>query len=153
MLTSSKSLVATLFLLSTIALYGRNLSSRSAQDGAFEQSNVYESTTTSSYGNVAELPDPSNTIAQDRTPRILQATMMFGHNFEGLNERTLQSHAEHATRWGYGNHVLKMAIVGAGEVGGEGVWTKYIFSKILYILKIMTMELEKPRNKRAEWIV
>ena len=79
--------------------------------------------------------------------------MMFGHNYKGLNERTLQSHAEHAKRWGYGNHVLTREIVGAGEIEGEGEWNKFIFSKLLYILRIMIMELEKPRDKRAEWIV
>ena len=79
--------------------------------------------------------------------------MMFGHNYKGVNERTLQSHAKHARIWGYGDHVLTREIVGAGEVEGEGEWNKYIFSKLLYILRIMIMELEKPREERAEWIV
>ena len=79
--------------------------------------------------------------------------MMFGHNYKGLNEGTLQSHAEHARIWGYRDHVLTREIVGAGSIEGEGEWKKYIFSKILYILKILVLELEKPREERAEWIV
>ena len=92
-------------------------------------------------------------MARNRVSKILQATMMFGHNYKGLNERALQSHAQHAELWGYGDRVLTREIVGAGEVEGEGVWNKYIFSKILYVLKIMIIELEKPREERAEWIV
>ena len=153
MLAPFKLLLAILCLLSTIGLYVRNLSSSPALDVAFPQSNAPESTTPSSYENDAAIPNPSSTMARNRVSKILQATMMFGHNYKGLNERTLQSHAQHAELWGYGDRVLTREIVGAGEVEGEGMWNKYIFSKILYVLKIMIIELEKPREERAEWIV
>ena len=153
MLAPFKLLLAILCLLSTIGLYVRNLSSSPALDVALPQSNAPESTTPSSYKNDAAVPNPSSTMARNRVSKILQATMMFGHNYKGLNERTLQSHAQHAELWGYGDRVLTREIVGAGEVEGEGVWNKYIFSKILYVLKTMIIELEKPREERAEWIV
>ena len=153
MLAPFKLLLAILCLLSTIGLYVRKLSSSPALDLAFPQSNALESTTPSSSENDAAIPNPSSTMARNRVSRILQATMMFGHNYKGLNERTLQSHAQHAKLWGYGDRVLTREIVGAGEVEGEGVWNKYIFSKILYVLKITIIELEKPREERAEWIV
>ena len=154
MLAPFKLPLAILCLLSTIGLYVRKLSSSPALDLAFPQSDALESTTPSSYDeNDAAIPNPSSTMARNRVSKILQATMMFGHNYRGLNERTLQSHARHAKLWGYGDRVLTREIVGAGEVEGEGVWNKYIFSKILYVLKIMIIELEKPREERAEWIV
>lgn len=157
MLVSFKPLLAALCLFSTIILYGRNSTSHSGQDDVIAQAytETQKTITRLPYENEndAAIPVSNRFTAPDRNSRILQATMMFGHNYKGLNERALQSHAEHASRWGYGNHVLTREIVGAGEIEGEGEWKKYIFSKILYILRIMTMELEKPRDKRAEWIV
>ena len=155
MLASFKPLLATLCLFSTILLYRRKSCLHPCQEGAHARSYTKAQKMINScpYGNGAALPVPYKNITQDSIPRILQATMMFGHNYKGLNERTLQSHAEHASRWGYGNHVLTREIVGAGAIEGEGEWNTFIFSKLLYIMRIMIMELEKPRDERAEWIV
>lgn len=155
MLASFKPLLAALCLFSTTLLYARKSYLQLCQESAHAKS--YTTTqkiiTPSPYENGAAIPIPYENITQNSTPRILQASMMFGHNYKGLNERMLQRHAEHAKRWGYGNHVLTREIVGAGEVDGEGEWNKFIFSKLLYILRFMVMEMEKPRDQRAEWIV
>lgn len=148
-----KVLIAVLCFLSFIILYSRDLSSMWNQDVAFSYLRTPEPSTPYLHENGGTTPEPNGNAVEIRTPKILQASMMFGKNYLGLNERTLQSHAEHAQRWGYGDHVLTREIVGAGAVEGEGVWKKYIFSKILYILKIMIIELERPREERAEWIV
>ena len=153
MLAQFKSLLVTLCLLSTIVLYRLDPSRSPVLDVAVVQEYTTEPTTPSIYEDGAAALNPSKNTAQNRPPKILQATMMFGHNYKGMNERPLQSHAEHAKDWGYGNHVLIREIVGAGEVEGEGDWNKFIFSKILYILRIMITELEKPREERAEWVV
>ena len=72
---------------------------------------------------------------------------MFGDSFSGFNERTLQSHVDHAKRWGYEDHTLRREIVGAGQ------WDKFIFSKILHILDLIIGELKRPIEERAEWVV
>ena len=153
MLAIFKSLLATLCLLSTIALYRCDVRLNAAQGVASAPLYTQEITTAPSFENGSAIQESSLTRARNPMPRIIQATMMFGHNYKGLNERILQNHAEHAKRWGYENHVLTREIVGAGEVEGEGEWKKYIFSKIVYVLKFMIMELEKPREERAGWIM
>ena len=153
MLAPFKPLFATLCLLSTVVLYRLDPRTNPAQNVDFVQESIPESTALSPFENGAAASNPSNSTAQNRSPKIIQATMMFGHNYIGMNERTVQSHAQHAKFWGYGDHVLARELVGAGEVEGEGEWNKYIFSKILYVLRIMIAELEKPRGERAEWIV
>lgn len=123
MLAQFKSLLATLCLLSTVVLYHLDPSRNLVPAVAIVQDFTPESAAPSSYEDGIAAPDLSNST---RLPRILQATMMFGHNYKGMNERPLQSHAEHAKGWGYGNHVLTREIVGAGEVEGEGEWNKFI---------------------------
>lgn len=53
---------------------------------------------------------------------------MFGNKYVVINERTLQSHIDHANCWGYGYHILRREIVGADQ------WDKFIFSNILRVL-------------------
>ena len=72
---------------------------------------------------------------------------MFGDKYTGLNEKTLQSHIDHAERWGYEDHILRREIVGAGE------WDKFIFCKILHVLDLIIRELKRPREDRAQWIM
>lgn len=88
----------------------------------------------------------ASNISEVERPRILQATMFFG-DFLGDNQRTLQSHIEHANRWGYGNYILRREIVGAGQ------WDKYIFSKELLLLELIMGQLKRPREERAEWVM
>ena len=99
---------------------------------------------------VDPVPDPmyhSSNVSKERRPRILQATMIFGNTFTGVNERILQSHVDHAKRWGYRDHILRREIVGAGQ------WDRFIFSKVLHILDLIIAELKKPKAERAEWVV
>lgn len=85
-------------------------------------------------------------VSEVERPRILQATMFFG-DYLGDNQRTLQSHVDHANRWGYGNYILRREIVGAGQ------WDKFIFSKLLLLLELIMEQLKRPREERAEWVM
>ena len=96
---------------------------------------------------VPEAANRGSNVSEKNRSRILQATMMFGNTYLGLNERTLQSHSDHAKRWGYGDHILRREIVGTGQ------WDKFIFSKILHLLNLIIGELKKPMKERAEWVV
>ena len=71
--------------------------------------------------------------------------MMFGDKYIGLKERNLQSHVDHAKRWGYEDHILRREVVGAGQ------WNKFIFSKILHVLNLIMGGLKRPTEERAEW--
>lgn len=57
----------------------------------------------------------NSNVSKEKRSRILQATMMFGDKYIGLNERILQSHVDRAKRWGYGDYILRREIVGAGQ--------------------------------------
>lgn len=153
-----------LCLFCTLFLYTYDHFSKSPEENAFPSSNTSEAVnfdTQPSTQDVAqsskELPAPADFVpkttqgttntSNERGPKILQATMMFGEKYVGLNERTLQTHVDHAKRWGYGNYILRQEIVGAGQ------WDKFIFSKILHVLDLVIGELKRPPKKRAEWVV
>ena len=110
------------------------------------QNDVSSNTSSSHAEFVLEAANRGNVSEKNRA-RILQATMMFGNTYLGLNERTLQTHSDHAKRWGYGDHILRREIVGTGQ------WDKFIFSKILHLLNLIIGELKKPTKERAEWVV
>ncbi len=96
---------------------------------------------------VSKTANSTSDVSEEKRSKILQATMMFGDKYKGLNERTLQSHVDHAKRWGYGDHILRREIVGAGQ------WDKFIFSKLLHVQDLIMGELKKEREERAEWVV
>ena len=96
---------------------------------------------------VSKTANSTSDVSEEKRSKILQATMMFGDKYQGLNERTLQSHVDHAKRWGYGDHILRREIVGAGQ------WDKFIFSKLLHVQNLILGELKRPREERAEWVV
>ncbi len=96
---------------------------------------------------VSKTANSTGDVSEEKRSKILQATMMFGDKYRGLNERTLQSHVDHAKRWGYGDHILRQEIVGAGQ------WDKFIFSKLLHVQNLIMGELKRPREERAEWVV
>ena len=110
------------------------------------QNDVSSNSSSSHAEFVLEAANRGNVSEKSRS-RILQATMMFGNTYLGLNERTLQTHSDHAKRWGYGDHILRREIVGTGQ------WDKFIFSKILHLLNLIIGELKKPTKERAEWVV
>lgn len=100
----------------------------------------------SSTDSVSETADRTGHVSEVERPRILQATMFFG-DYLGDNQRTLQSHIDHANRWGYGNYILRREMVGAGQ------WDKFIFSKLLLLLELIMEQLKRPREERAEWVM
>lgn len=151
-------------LVCTFFLYTHNLFSTSPDDYVVAKSNTSKAIIFDSQPctpQIALSPNTSSTPAdfvpkntdrtshasQEKRPRILQATMMFGDKYTGLNEKTLQSHVDHAKRWGYENHILRREIVGAGD------WDKFIFCKILHVLDLIIGELKRPTDNRAEWVV
>lgn len=164
MLASSKSLLTFICLVCTYFLYTHDHFTTSPNDLAIAPSATSEaivfdsqpstpqiSSSSSNHSAPADLvPETTNhtsDVSEEKRPRILQATMMFGDKYIGLNERTLQSHVDHAKRWGYGDHLLRREIVGAGQ------WDKFIFSKLLHMLNLIMEELKRPREEQAEWVV
>ena len=163
MLASLKFLVTFSCLVGTFFLYTNTQLPASSDDRIIAPSDTPEARIVNPQPDITQIAPSSNKhpstaqhvpnsnqtchVPEERRPRILQATMMFGDKFNGVNERTLQSHVDHAKRWGYGDHILRREIVGAGE------WDKFIFSKILHVLDLILGELKKPRAERAEWVV
>ena len=164
MLGSSKALLTSLCLVCTFFLYVHDHISRSPDDYVIAPSTTSEEVIVDSQTSTPQsalsskntsahavlIPDAKNhtsDVSEEKRSRILQATMMFGNKYTGLNERTLQSHVDHAKRWGYGDHILRREIVGAGQ------WDKFIFSKILHVLNLIIGELKRPKEERAEWVM
>lgn len=164
MLASSKSLLTFICLVCTYFLYTHDHFTTSPNDLAVAPSATSEAIVFDSQSSTPQIssssrnhsapadlvPETTNhtsDVSEEKRPRILQATMMFGDKYIGLNERTLQSHVDHAKRWGYGDHLLRREIVGAGQ------WDKFIFSKLLHMLNLIMEELKRPREEQAEWVV
>lgn len=164
MLGSSKALLTLLCLVCTFFLYVHDHFSRTPNDYDLEPTTKSEEIIVDSQTSTPPISLPSNQtsaqadivldakhqtnyVSEEKRPRILQATMMFGNKYVGVNGRTLQSHVDHAIRWGYGNHILRREIVGAGQ------WDKFIFSKILHVLNLIIGELKRPKEERAEWVM
>ena len=164
LLASSKSILTYLCFACILFLYTHNHFTTSPEDESAASSTTSEKAIFDSQPNanqiaisfmngsaptdiVPETPDRTSSVPREDRPKILQATMMFGDKYDGLNERTLQSHVDHAKRWGYGDYILRREIVGAGQ------WDKLIFSKLLHILTLIIEELKRPKEERAEWVV
>lgn len=164
LLASSKSILTYLCFAGTLFLYTHNHLTTSPEDNSAASSTTSEKAIFDPQPNanqianfshnvsapadiVSETPDRTSSVPGKNRPKILQATMMFGDKYDGLNERTLQSHIDHAKRWGYGDYILRREIVGAGQ------WDKLIFSKLLHISTLIMEELKRPREERAEWVV
>ena len=94
-------------------------------------------------------PNTSNDIDNyaPKTSKILQAVMLAGDLETTLFERMLATHEAHSKRWGYKTGLLRHFIRGHGD------WYESIFSKPLYILQLLTTEIGKAEEERAEWIM
>lgn len=66
--------------------------------------------------------------------------MLFGEPSVAY-ERALKSHERHAARWGYPFYVLK-------RDEGCGFWTK-----LVYMMSILGLELQKDPDERVEWLM
>ena len=103
-------------------------------------------------GGVSSSPDASDENGdrdsdKPKSSKILQAVMLAGDLDTSLFERMLATHEIHSKRWGYGVRKLQRFIRGHGD------WHESIFSKPLYILQLLTTEMGKAEDQRAEWIV
>lgn len=65
--------------------------------------------------------------------------MIYGNN--SIYEKAIQTHEEHSRRLGYPLLVLRNPVL-------EGVWNKYIA-----LLTTLLEELEKPPDRRLEWLL
>ena len=83
----------------------------------------------------------------DAGPRIRQVTMRFGGSPNEIDEQSLDTHVEHGKQWGYPTHILRQNIVDSDD------WLEFCFSKPLYMLSLLTSEMAKPEDERAEWLV
>ena len=67
-------------------------------------------------------------------------TMQYGDQNE-LFERAIQSHVRHAERYGYPSFILRNSVY-------EEIW-----SKLAYMMAIVTMELAKDPGTRLKWLM
>jgi hypothetical protein len=65
--------------------------------------------------------------------------MIYGNN--SIYERALDTHREHSRRLGYPLFVLRTPIL-------DGVWNKYAI-----LLSVLLQELEKPLDRRLQWLL
>ena len=91
--------------------------------------------------------DDDVSLEKHTTSKILQAVMLAGDLDTQIFERMLSTHMAHGKHWGYETRILRRFI------RGHGKWKESIFSKPLYVLQLLTTEMGKPEEERAEWIV
>ena len=72
-------------------------------------------------------------------PTIGKVTMIYGNNT--IYEQALQTHEEHSRRLGYAMFVLRKPVL-------DGVWNKYVA-----LLSTLMQELEKPIDRRLQWLL
>lgn len=81
-----------------------------------------------------------NTTVGDKQPRFAKVAVASG--FEDiLYERALQTHIDHAEKWGYPLYMAR-------ENAADGM-----FNKVAYIMTVLLNELYKPAEERVEWLL
>lgn len=74
------------------------------------------------------------------TPAIIgKVTMLYGNS--SVYERAFRTHEEHSRRLGYPLLTLRKPVL-------EGVWNKYVV-----LLSAIVQELEKPVDRRLQWLL
>ena len=76
--------------------------------------------------------------------RLLQASMISGHEPGSPHERCLETHIRHGERWGHPTLVLRQNLVPNFHSGA--------FNKAAHLLNLIMGEMQKDADKRAEWI-
>ena len=89
--------------------------------------------------------DDKDDAKTDVVPRLLQASMISGHEPGSPHERCLETHVKHGQRWGYPTNVLRQNLVPGFHNGA--------FNKVAHLLNIIMGEMTKDVDKRAEWIL
>lgn len=87
-------------------------------------------------GSIATTPGSGSNVPQ---PIIGKVTMLYGNN--SVYERAFRTHEEHSRRLGYPLLALRNPVL-------DGVWNKY-FS----LLSALMQELEKPADRRLQWLL
>lgn len=90
------------------------------------------------------LPDVLRPKIRQVSMRVYNAT---DETHNALDERCMNTHLEYGRKWGYPSHILRE------DVRGKGQWRELIFSKPLYMLSLAVIEMSKPADERAEWLV
>ena len=93
------------------------------------------------YSNYTELTGLTVTTKSELdTPAIIgKVTMLYGNN--SVYERAFRTHEEHSRRLRYPLLALRNPVL-------DGVWNKY-FS----LLSALMQELEKPADRRLQWLL
>lgn len=82
---------------------------------------------------------PNNTW-HHQTPKFAKIAVASG--FEDiLYEKALQTHIDHAQRWGYPLYMAR-------ESAADGM-----FNKVAHIMNVLLNELYKPADERVEWLL
>ena len=88
------------------------------------------------------------------SPRILQTTMLLGDQSNNITERCVQTHLEHAEKWGYKTIVLRRDFMSfEHQNGANSNYPKLLWDKALHMLSLLLDELKKPDHLRAEWLM
>ncbi|EED11621.1 conserved hypothetical protein [Talaromyces stipitatus ATCC 10500] len=71
-------------------------------------------------------------------PNVGKVTMVYGNN--SIYERAVNTHKVHSRRFDYPHFILRRPIL-------DGVWNKYAI-----LLSVLLRELEKPAERRLQWL-
>lgn len=93
------------------------------------------------YSNYTELTGLTVTTKSELdTPAIIgKVTMLYGNT--SVYERAFRTHEEHSRRLGYPLLTLRKPVL-------DGVWNKYFV-----LLSVLMQELEKPADRRLQWLL
>ena len=110
---------------------------------------TFSMTLSTTYNDGASAFDPL--LPDTLRPKIRQVSMRVynatNKTNDALDERCMATHFEYGKRWGYPTHILRE------DVKGKGQWNELLFSKPLYMLSLTIVEMAKPVDERAEWLV
>ena len=142
------SFLSAFYLLSSkSALPEPHLSSRSLLTSAqWYESDVEKAVVSKSGETEVHLPD--NMVQNwNKGSRIRQASIMIGDQHKLIFEPCMETHLNHARKWGYPTHILKH------DLSGKAGWIRFVLEKSLHILSLLVSEMAKASHERADWIV
>lgn len=95
-----------------------------------------------------EVHIPDNMIQSwKKGSRIRQASMIIGDQHKLIFEPSMETHLDHARKWGYPTHILKH------DLSGKAGWIRLVLEKSLHVLSLLVSEMAKASHERADWIV
>ncbi|CAD6577901.1 MAG: hypothetical protein ASARMPRED_008449 [Alectoria sarmentosa] len=142
------SFLSAFYLLSSkSALPEPHLSSRSLLTSAqWYESDVEKAVVSKSGETEVHLPD--NMVQNwNKGSRIRQASVMIGDQHKLIFEPCMETHLDHARKWGYPTHILKH------DLSGKAGWIRLVLEKSLHILSLLVSEMAKASHERADWVI